>query len=25
VMARNARAAMARVMCRYQARYWRTW
>jgi alkanesulfonate monooxygenase SsuD/methylene tetrahydromethanopterin reductase-like flavin-dependent oxidoreductase (luciferase family) len=25
VMARNARAAMARVVCRYQARYWRTW
>ena len=25
VAARNARAAMARVMCRYQARYWRTW
>ena len=25
VAARNARAAMARVMCRYQAGYWRTW
>jgi hypothetical protein len=24
VAAKNARAAMARVMCRYQARYWRT-
>ena len=25
VTARNASAVMARVMCRYQARYWRTW
>ena len=25
VMARNASAVIARVTCRYQAKYWRTW